>query len=164
MSDATPAERQIESWAAYHEAVFEVLESAASTFSLFDHDFSETGLESIQGADALVTLARRTSRLAAIRLLVRDSVYIERNCARLMRVLTDFAPRIEIKVLTPEQNAPDTAFAIADDKNLALRFHFERPRGRVNLDDGIAVAEQLDQFKILWENAANGPAARALGL
>jgi hypothetical protein len=164
MSDAPPTERLIESWAAYHEAVLEVLERATATFFLFDHDFSETGLESTQGADALVALARRTSQSAAIRLLVRDSTYIERNCARLMRVLTDFAPRIAIKVLTPEQNAPDTAFVIADDKNLAVRFHFERPRGRVNLDNGIAVAEPLDQFKILWANAANGPAARALGL
>ncbi|GHU15132.1 hypothetical protein AGMMS50225_28160 [Betaproteobacteria bacterium] len=164
MSDTPPAERLIESWADYHAAVLEVLERATHTFFLFDHDFSETGLESIQGAEVLVALARRTSQAVAIRLLVRDATYIERNCARLMHVLTDFAPRIAIKVLTPEQNAPDTAFVIADDKNLALRFHFERPRGRVNLDNGVIAAEPFDQFKILWASAANGPAARALGL
>jgi hypothetical protein len=164
MSDATPAERLVETWAAYREAALEVLASAEKSFTLFDHDFSATGLESAPGIDALIALARRAPRDASIRILVRDQTYIERHCPRLLRAQADFAHRVSIRTLTPEQNPPDIAFALADDRNLALRFHFESARGRVSLANSAAAAEPLDQFEILWASAANGPAARMLGL
>jgi hypothetical protein len=164
MSNTTPAERPIDSWADYRDAVLEVLESAGTFFVLFDSDFSTTGLESPRGIDSLVALARRTSRIGAIRLLVRNPTRIESDCPRLLRTLADFSHCLSIKALAPGQNSPDTAFAIADDRNLVLRFHFERPQGRLDLAAGTATAEPLDQFDTLWENAAGGPAIRTLGL
>ncbi|MDR2689921.1 MAG: hypothetical protein LBB76_09215 [Azoarcus sp.] len=161
MSAAT--ECPLDSWEDYRNAVLDLLAGARTNLVVFDPTLEETGLESPRGVELLVALAKRSSREDAIRVLVRDTAFIERDCPRLQRVFADFSHRITLRALTPDQQIPDNTFTIADNVNLALLFHFASPRGRVNLDDGLA-ADPLAQFETLWEFSGPGPNYVSLGL
>ncbi|PKO56318.1 MAG: hypothetical protein CVU28_03375 [Betaproteobacteria bacterium HGW-Betaproteobacteria-21] len=162
MNDA--GEHPIDSWSEYRTAVLETIARAGSTLRIFDPDLSQTGLESIAGVDHLGALLQRSVQAEAIRILVRDPAFLERDCPRLMALLTRFGHRIAIRIASESLAMPESAFLIADGAHLVIRFHHERPRGKRCIEDGHAASERDAQFETLWESARTGPSGAPIGL
>lgn len=162
MNDA--AERPIDTWSGYRTAVLEVIAQAGSTLRIFDPDLSQTGLESIAGVDHLGALLRRSVQAEAIRILVRDPGFLERDCPRLMALLARYGHRIAIRIASESLAMPESAFLIADGAHVVIRFHHERPRGKCSIEDARAVSERDAQFETLWENSRTGPSGAPIGL
>lgn len=159
-----PAEHLIDTWSAYRSAVLETIARAGSTLLMFDPDLSQTGLETLAGVEHLSAMVLRSAQPEAIRIVVRDPHYLERDCPRLLGLLARFGHRVTIKLAGEHLAMPESAFLIADDTHLLVRFHHERARGKNCIDDPHAASECKAQFETLWINAETGPGGAPIGL
>ncbi|MBR0565880.1 hypothetical protein J5J83_07115 [Azoarcus sp. L1K30] len=161
---AEPLERAIDSWAAYRSALIETVDRASSSLLIFDPDLAETGFEHPAGVDTLKQLLLRSAQLVAVRILLQDSGFLERQCARLLTLLGQYNQKIEIRLASDPRALPDAAFVVADGVHLVTRFHSARPRGKCCVDDARSTAPLIAQFETLWVSATPGPSGVQLGL
>ena len=154
----------IDSWTAYRAAVLSTICRAQSSLILLDPDLRETGLESSAGIEALSGLLQRSSHAPAIRFVLEDAGYLERECPRLLSLLARFGHKIHVRLIGESQPRPDAPFIIADASHLTCRFQRERPRGKQCIDCAAEISAQNAQFETLWISALPGPSGVALGL
>ncbi len=159
-----PEERLFDSYTEYRAAVLEALGLARSGLRIFDPDLAETGLESMAGVEALQALARTSPHQDAIRILLRDPAYLEREAPRLLHFVGRFGHRVAVRVVAEGSQLGDQAFLVADDRHFLVRFHTDRPRGKFCADDGEAAALAVAQFDTAWLAAQPGPSGAGLGI
>ena len=154
----------IDSWSAYRGAIMSTIFRAQSSLIVLDPDLRETGLESSAGIEALSGLLHRSSHASAIRILLEDASYLERECPRLLSLLTRFGHRIHVRLIGESQPSPDAPYLIADALHMTTRFQHERPRGKQCIDAPTESSAQTAQFETLWISALPGPSGLAIGL
>jgi hypothetical protein len=69
-----------------------------------------------------------------------------------------------VRVASDVRAVPDAPFAIADGKDLVIRFHHERARGKHCTDDPQSTSVHVAQFETLWTSGETGPNGVQLGL
>lgn len=150
----TPVTRAFDTYGAYREAVYALLASAARSVVIYDPDLGRTALERPQAAALLRTLARHSPHPECIRILIRNSLFLEREAPALLRLATDFADRVRIRVVGEARGLPDDCFMVADASDLVLRFHADRPRGKHAIGARLDAAPLLARFESLWPHGA----------
>lgn len=164
MSIAEPA-RALDSWTDYRAALLDALARSASGVRLLDPDLAATGLESAAGVAALQEFVRRSALPEAVRILLADTRFLERDAPRLRHLLERFGHRIAVRrIARRDQTMADTPVLIGDDHILVTRFHRDRPRGRFATADSVDCAPLAAQFETIWVTAENVQSGARLGL
>ena len=148
----------------FRSCILQLLGNADRGIRIYDHDLSETGLESIEAISTMEALCQRASRPGSLRLLLRDSAYLQKSCPRLMILLARWSHRLEVAVLRKGSAGIDQPFATSDTNAYVLRFHHDSLRGRMGMGDPIQCARLNAQFDSAWLSAKAGPGLTTLGL
>ena len=114
---------------------------AQRRLQLFDESGEFWRLERKVFADAAQALLDR-SRDATVTIVVHDTDYIERRCARLLALLRRRAPRLKVLRSDPSTRVFSRGVVIADATVVLRRPHFDRP-GEVNLEKALRLADRL---------------------
>jgi len=144
------SDRRCESYAEYRRGLHEVLGLARQTVAIYDPDLRECGLEHRERIALLESFCRDATREDALRILVCTPVHLERDCPRLVALLTRFRHCASVRVAGSAGCEDMPPIAIVDGAHLVTRFHPEQPRGRICVDDPRAAAGPLTQFETLW--------------
>ncbi|MBW7859837.1 MAG: hypothetical protein H3C33_01905 [Rhodocyclaceae bacterium] len=159
-----PTEHPFDTYAEYRRAVLELLRSARQTIVLFDPDLSQTGIESLHGAEAIAAFCERTTFPESLRIALHSPRYVERECPRLLRLVSQFGHRITIRITSARFRNQEQPFLVVDGEHYVTRFHQDDPRGKLCMEDGEGAATLLSHFEILWQHARPGPTGTPLGI
>lgn len=155
----------IDSWTRYRRALLDALAQTHSGVRLLDPDLAATGLESAAGITALQEFLRRSAHPEAVRILLADTRFLDRDAPRLLHLREHFGHRIAIRrIALRDQAAADAPFLLGDDHILVTRFHRDRPRGRYASADAPGCAPLAAQFETIWVSAENVQSGARLGL
>jgi hypothetical protein len=158
-----PTETRFDSYAGYRAAIADLVAGARSEIQIFDTDFSQTGLESIAGNEALAGFLGR-DRGNRIRIAVHSTEFLETRCPRLRRLFAVFNHVIAIRQTPDDLHDLKECFAIADDASLVVRFHSDHPRGKVVTGDPAEIEAWRRRFAAIWEPSEESIAVTRLGL
>lgn len=158
------SERVFDTYAGYRMGILELLEQANRQIVLFDPDLSQCGLEAPASIEAMKLFFERSASEDCLRLMVHRVDFVERECPRLAKLLSDFGHRIRIRSTAGEHRSLDHAFMVADGAHALTRFHCDDPRGKISIDDTQLASQFLAKFESLWERGQRGPSVTPLGI
>lgn len=164
-SDSAPEPREeiVETVAAQAAAIDEIVGLARQRLQVFDVDLAQGGWQTAARADALSAFLRRT-RAARLEIIVHDTRYIETSCARLVTLLRQHAHAITIyRTGSEARNAMDPLL-IADGRHFLHRFHVERPRAALAIEQPQLARPLVMRFEQIWTTGEPGLGASVLGL
>lgn len=156
-------ETTLNSMSEYRDGIQTLLANASHRFDLFDPDFVECGLET-RDATALLSTRLSEQQDLEVRLLVHDPRHIEQFCQRLLELCRLRSPSIRIHVSASHHRNWSQPFALADGRHLVTRFHCDRSRGKLCLDDPAQAAPFVAQFETLFQASLPGPNGAFLGI
>lgn len=158
-------EYPFDTYADYRSALLKLIEQAQREIILFDPDLRETGLESPAGAEALTAFLSRSSGRECLRMVLQDADPLAHESPRLIRLLGNFAHKFVVRIDGSDTLRPlHQPFAVIDGVHLVTRFHRDRPRGKLCINDVAACAPLRAQFETIWATAEPGPSGAALGI
>ncbi|WP_317204479.1 hypothetical protein [Janthinobacterium sp.] len=128
---------------------------------MFDPDFALWGLGTLEN-DA--SLRRFLLGHGRIELVAHSNALLERQCPRLLRLLTQFSHRIECRVTDKNLRHLSDSFCIADDRHLVRRFHSEHTRGEAVFDSPPDTELCAERFAAIWAESMPGLHASTTGL
>ncbi|NLD67259.1 MAG: hypothetical protein GX644_00435 [Limnobacter sp.] len=135
---------------------------AQRTLQLFDDSGEFWRLERKVFADAVQALLDR-SRDATVTLVVHDTGYIERRCARLLALLRRRTPRLRVLRSDTSTRGFSRGVVIADATVVLRRPHFDRPRAFLDFGEAeVGAASAL--FAELVDGAQPGVVPSVTGL
>ena len=157
-----PAERQLQGFGAYEEALDELLANCERAVRVFDRAIGAS-FNSPHRYELLrrVLLARRSNR---IRIALHETSNIVRDCPRLMMLLRQFSSQLSIHQTLPAARGAQDAFVIGDDSRFVRRFHHEDPRGVAGVGNLADTRFLSKRFEEIWEASAPALTATVLGL
>lgn len=130
------------------EAQFrECLGRARTTLQLFDPDFAIFPLGD-SGIDAL--LRGFLAAGGTMQLAMHTSQHIERHYPRFLRLLRDYAHRMECRVTSPHLKQLTDSFCVADSVHTVRRFHCDHFRGEAAVDAPGSAEVPLERFGAIW--------------
>jgi hypothetical protein len=130
------------------EAQFrECLARASATLQMFDPDFAIFPLGE-SGIDAV--LRGFLAGGGTMQLAMHTPAHIERHYPRFLRLLRDYAHRIECRVTSPSLKQLTDSFCVADGVHIVRRFHSDHFRGETAFDAPEATELPLDRFDGIW--------------
>ncbi len=153
-----------DTYAGYQAALSDVLGRATRDIAVFDPDLYHTGLESTEGIALLEAFCMRVTSEESLRIALHATNFLERDCPRLLTLLSRFGHRMQVRVTTTGYRQLDQPFVIVDGIHLVTRFHADRPRGKCCLDDPQSAFTLLTRFEEIWLAARRGPAGTPLGI
>jgi hypothetical protein len=154
----------IDSFSQYRDAVLALIDRTGHTLEICDPDLSQLPLECPTGVAALEAFLLRSALPDCLRIVVHDVTHLEKYCPRLLRLLTNHAHRVKVRVSAREHRKLEQCFIVADKTHRLIRFHRDLPRARLGLNVPTDAAESLLQFNALWERAQAVSPGRRLGL
>lgn len=163
---SAPTVQEFDTYAAYRAALLEAIRRAEREVVLFDPDLGETGLESLEGAEALRHFLVRASGRECLRALLVDTGRLDSTSPRLLHLLGTYGHKSAVRVAPGDDplQTLDQPFAVIDRRDLVIRFHEDRPRGKVCFDDPSACAPYFAQFETIWINARPAQSGAVIGL
>ncbi len=160
--DLLPEKTNFTSRNQYEEYVNEVISSAQYELRIFEKELGASYNTSTRhSAFRSFLLASRRSR---IRIIVHDTVSMERSCPRMVQLLRDFSHAVAIHETQPQAKGVYDPFVVADEKNSVRRFHFNDLRGLFARNDPVEAHTLVERFEEIWEASAPAVAANTLGL
>jgi hypothetical protein len=123
------------------------LERAGATLQMFDPDFAIFALGD-SGVDVL--LRRFLAGGGSIQLAMHTPQHIERHYPRFLRMLRDYAHRMECRVTSPSLKQLTDSFCIADGIHSVRRFHSDHVRGVAAFDAPAETELPLERFAAIW--------------
>lgn len=157
-------ERGFNTYAEYRECLHGLLDAATRELVLFDPDLRECGLSTEAGIERLRTFIERSPLTPCLRVIVKDASHIERDCPRLLDLLARYGHRMRIRVSAREHQTIENAFAVVDGHHVLMRFHGDKPRGKLSIDDTRLAAHCNAKFEAIWDRSKGGPSGVPLGL
>lgn len=158
------SERRFATYGAWREGLRATLDLATRTLAIFDADLHECGFERPEAVERLETFCRSSPHEDAVRILLCDPAYLERECPRLVALLARFRHRASVRVAVGSNCCDAAPTLIADSVHLVTRFHPDAPRGKICLDDPRSAAGPLRRFETLWLAAEPLSVGSALGI
>jgi hypothetical protein len=125
----------------------ECIGCARVTLHMFDPDFALFPL----GDSRMDTVLR--SFLAGggtLKLAMHSATHLERNCPRLLRLLRDYAHRIECRATPRTLHQLTDSFCIADGVHIVRRFHSGHMRGEAVYNSPEATELPRERFAAIW--------------
>ncbi|BAL25805.1 hypothetical protein [Azoarcus sp. KH32C] len=159
-----PSESTFDTHAAYRQAVTEALTLAGQTIIIFDPDLGECGFEAPGTLALLEAACQKSPRSDALRIVVHDPGFIERDCPRLQRFLSNYAHRASLRISDPGSRNWTQPFIVVDSEHLVTRFHPALPRGKACFAMPRSTASLCIQFETMWLRAENHATGAPLGL
>ncbi len=157
-------ERGFDTYAEYRECLHGLLDAATRELVLFDQDLRECGLSTEVGVERLRALIDRSPLAPCLRMIVKDASNIERDCPRLLELIARYGHKMRIRVSAREHQAIENAFAVVDGHHVLMRFHADKPRGKLSIDDARLAAQCNAQFESIWDRSTGGPSGVPLGI
>lgn len=137
------------------------LARAEHTLLMFDPDFSIWQLGSNASDAALRRFFQGGGRL---QLVAHDGQPVERDAARFLRLLKDYAKQIEVRRTPPQLRQLTDSFCIADQRDMVRRFHADHFRGEAVINGPEDLQISLERFLTIWLDSRPGLFANSTGL
>lgn len=149
--------------AAFQRAVDTVLPLAKKEICVFDADLRNLEFDARVRADMISTFLAG-GRDRSVRMVLHELDHVTRYSPRLVGLLKRYSHCFSIRQ-TPEslRNLAD-AFVLADGVSGVIRFHADHFRGKLLLDQAVAVHDWQQRFEGLWVEAIPGFSVTQLGL
>jgi len=162
---SAPAPRQeaIESVAGQVAAIDELVGLARRSIRVFDVDLAEMGWNGVARNEALGRFLRG-SRLARLEIIVHDTRYLERSCARLRNLQRLYTASIAIFQTGPGARGAMDPMVIVDARHYLHRFHAERPRAALGIEQPQATRALSLRFDEIWATREGELPGTTLGL
>ena len=163
--ESTPAPRTVvlTTVAEQVAAIDELIGLAQRRIRVFDYDLSETGWNDAGRVERLGAFLRgmRGRRLDVI---VHDTSYLERSCARLLGLLRACSYAVTIYRTGPEARHASDPLIIVDDAHSLHRYHFEQPRATLAIHQPGETRPLAMRYDDIWATGEPGIDATVLGL
>jgi hypothetical protein len=149
--------------ATFQRAVGTVLSLAKKEICVFDADLRNLEFDARVRAD-MISAFLAGGRDRSVRMVLHELDHVNHNSPRLMSLLKRYSHCFSIRQ-TPEslRNLAD-AFVLADGISGVIRFHADHFRGKLLLEQAVAVHDWQQRFEGLWVEAIPGFSATQLGL
>lgn len=144
----------------FHDAVLRALQTCRHAVLILDPSLADWPFESAEGATALRSAVARGARL---RILLRESDWIERHGDRLRRLSREFPSRVEIRKL-PENLHLVECLLVGDRQHTVRRAHADSMRGTAVLASPGEAEAPADRFETAWQESVPCLPATTLGL
>ncbi len=157
-----PGTRKLNGAGEYEAALDELIANADHTLRIFDRSLGRS-FNTVERADLLATFlrARRTNRL---QIVLHETANIARDCPRLMQLVKRFSHNLAIHQTQQAARHIYDPFAVADDKRLVRRFHYNGIHGEAAIADVAATSLLIKRFDEIWQASAPAVAATTIGL
>jgi len=161
----SPAPRQetLESVAAQIAAIDLLVGMAKRSIRVFDYDLSEMGWNRAARAELLGRFLRG-SLAARLEIIVHDTRYLERSCARLRNLQQLHSAAIEIFRTGSGVRGAMDPMVIVDGRHYLHRFHVERPRAALGVEQPRATQVLNLRFEEIWATREEELPGTTLGL
>jgi hypothetical protein len=165
--DAAPApESRQQALATVREqvaALDDLVTLARHSIRVFDRDLSEMGWNAPARAEKLAAFLR-ASRTAKLEIIVHDTRWLESSCPRLVSLLRGFSDRVTIYKTGPEAKGAADPLVIVDGRHFLHRFHVERPRASLVIEDPHLARPLINRFEEIWATGEPGLTGTVLGI
>jgi hypothetical protein len=161
-ADRIPVERPLEGFAAYEEALDELLANCERAVRVFDRAIG-SNYNSPHRYQLMrrVLLARRSNRIFIV---LHETSNIVRDCPRLMMLLRQFSGQLSIHHTLPAARGACDPFVIGDDDRFVRRFHYDHARGVAAVGNPVDTHALSKRFQEIWEASAPAVSATVIGL
>ena len=149
--------------ATFQRAVGTVLSLAKKEICVFDADLRNLEFDARVRAD-MISAFLAGGRDRSVRMVLHELDHVTRFSPRLVGLLKRYSHCFSIRQ-TPEslRNLAD-AFVLADGISGVIRFHADHFRGKLLLEQAVAVHDWQQRFEGLWVEAIPGFSVTQLGL
>jgi len=144
-------------------AINNVIGSARKVIRIFERDLTDAGFrdpDRIRLLESFI-LARRGN---GVSIVLHDTRYLDRDCARLMALFRRNTHAFTINRTVDTACSAVDALVIADEHSFWHRLHQDQPRVTFAIGDSIATAPLLHRFEEIWESSEPAVAGTLLGL
>jgi hypothetical protein len=147
----------------YLEALDRLTELARRELRIFDADFSELNIDSLQTHERLraFLLGGRDNRLY---IAVHDTDYIRDHCPRLLNLLRQFSDRMFIHQTEDDATRAQDSFVLADKRHCLRRPVQAQPRATLKLNDEQGSQGMYLRFSEIWDSSVPAVSATTSGL
>jgi len=144
-------------------AIDELIGLARRRIRVFDQDLSETGWNAAERMARLGAFLRGL-RGPRLDIIVHDTGYLERSCARLLALLRAYSDAVTICRTGPEARHASDPLVIVDDAHYLHRYHFEQPRATLAIHRPEQARPLAMRYDEIWATGEPGISATVLGL
>ena len=169
-TDPTPAEAPAEprlielgTLAEQTEAIDTLIGLAQQHIRVFDQDLSQTGWNAAARADRLAAFLRQV-RGRRLDVIVHDTRYLQNACPHLINLLRNYSHALTIYQTGPEGRVATDPLVIVDGRHYLHRFHFERSRAALGIDQPEQTRLLASRFEEIWATGETGLSGTVLGL
>lgn len=147
----------------YHAAADELLRVAQRELRVFDPDLQDFRLDAPHRIELLrqFLLRHRDNRL---HISLRDAEFVRHHCPRLITILGNFSPAMQIWQAQGDAAKVQDCFILADRKHVVRRPVALQPRGVFILDDPREGFVMQERFNEIWETSVPSVSANTSGL
>ncbi len=142
-------------------ALVEGINQARRHLVIYSELLDPTYFEDERVVTAVSEFARR-SRTAEIRILIRSSSIIQSRGHRLVELIKRLMSKIQIRLVHPDDDAPESCFASWDGEGYWRLPDDRTPAGVMRTEDPVRARKLQDTFDILWRRAKVDPNLRVL--
>jgi hypothetical protein len=158
-----PLTREIASLAEQNTAIDELIGLGRRRIRVFDQDLSQTGWNQASRAERLAAFLRG-DRGRRLDIIVHDTHYLESACPRMLGLLRTYSHTVTIYRTGVEARLATNPLLIVDDRHYLHRFHFERPRAAMGINQPEQARPLASRFEEIWATGEPGLNATVLGL
>jgi len=147
----------------YRDAFDRVVGLAQRELRIFDADFSDLEINSVQKCELLraFLLRSRTNRLF---IAVHDTDHVRNDCPRLLQLLRLFSDRMFVHQTQGEAARVQDCFVLADTLHVVRRPVRAQPRGALRISDEHESQGMLLRFAEIWDSSFPAVTATTAGL
>ena len=158
-----PRQESLDSIVAQVAAIDDLVGLAQRSIRVFDVDLSEMGWNSAVRTEGLGRFLRG-SRLARLEVIVHDTRYLERSCARLRNLQRLYTDSIAIFRTGAGARGAMDPMVIVDARHYVHRFHVERARATLGIEQPQAARALCLRFDEIWAARDDELPGTVLGL
>jgi hypothetical protein len=145
------------------QAIDEVIACACKTICIFDRNLADGGYSARDRFNRLKVFLL-SSRSNRVEIVLHNTDYLERDCARMMILLRQFPYAVSVHRTLAEAQRVHDAFVIADEHSYWRRFHCDNPRSEISLNDESGAGLLRRRFSEIWSASEPALTATVLGL
>jgi hypothetical protein len=163
--DSLPAPRSVElaTIAEQIAAIDELIGLAQRRIRVFDQDLAQTGWNQAARTERLAAFLRGT-RGRRLDIIVHDTHYLEGAAPRLRGLLRTYSHAMTIYRTGDEARLATDPLLIVDDRHYLHRFHHQRPRAAMGVNQPEQTRPLAARFEEIWATGEPGLSATVLGL
>jgi hypothetical protein len=136
---------------------------ATNHIRVFDQDLSQTGWATASRIDAVAAFLRGVAGRRCD-IIVHDTRYIESSCPRLLNLVRRYGHAMSIYRTGSDARVATDPLMIVDRRHYLHRFHYERPRSSLGIDDPEEAQLLSNRFDEIWATGETAVTGTVLGL